>query len=206
VTRIRILLAEQRGFLREALQDRLEREDDLDLVAEAVSPEVALSCALELRPDVLLLGTMPGRAGVNQVAQTIGALPQTRVVVLARESDEAQARALLRLGISGYFCHTASLSELVNGCRLVYAGGVCLQPGMVDFLVACPSPSEPYRLTPREIEVVALVAEGLRSKEIATRLSVSVWTVHFHLRSIFSKTGATSRTQMVHLARERGWC
>jgi DNA-binding NarL/FixJ family response regulator len=203
---IRILLADDHAITREGTRRLLEAEPDLEVIAEAANGEEALRLAEELLPDIIVLDiSMPGLSGV-QVAEVVRRkLPETRIVILTGYDSEQYARALVRLGVSGYLSKTASCEELAAALRAAHFGQPYFQPKVVELLRGTSGPGAGDEPTPREMEVLPLVAEGLRNKEIARRLSTSERTVQFHLSNLFCKLQAGSRTELVHLARQRGW-
>lgn len=203
---IRILLADDHAITREGTRRLLESEPDLEVIGEAGNGEEALRLAEELRPDILVLDiSMPGLNGI-QVAETIRLkLPEIRIIILTGYESEQYARALVRLGVNGYLSKTASSEELATALRTVQSGQSYFQPAVVELLRDNAAPGTGDEPTPREMEVLLLVAEGLRNKEIARRLSTSERTVQFHLGNLFSKLQAGSRTELVHLARQKGW-
>lgn len=204
VRRIRILLADDHAILREGLRRLLAEAPDLEVVAEATDGEAALRLAGALRPDLVVLDLrLLGRDGL-EVARVIRArLPEVRIVVLTGHEDTLHARALLALGVGGYLLKTVSAPDLLAALRSVYAGQVVVQSSVAERLAGRrSSPDEP---TARELEVLRLVAEGCRNKEITSRLATSERTVQFHLGNLFAKLKASSRTELVHRARQQGW-
>ncbi len=203
--RVQVLLADDHTITREGTRLLLEAEHDLEIVGEAVDGEEAVAMAHRLKPDILLLDiSMPRLNGV-QVAEIIGQTqPELRIVVLTGYDNEQYARALVRLGVRGYLPKAASSRELVDALRIIARGGVHFQSTSGPFPFGrgnMPSDDNP---TPREMDVLRLVAEGLRNRDIAQRLSTSERTVQFHLANLFAKMSAASRTELVHLARQKG--
>lgn len=175
------------------------------VVAEASDGVETLEFAIELQPDVLLLDiSMPRLNGVQVAKQLREEASQVRIVVLTGYDTDQYREALLHLGVRGYLPKTVSSQELVAALREVYGGGVHIQssPSMSHQTACAASDST---LTPRELEVLRLVDEGLSNAAIANRLSMSQRTVQFHLTQLFAKLDATSRTHVVHIARQRGW-
>jgi DNA-binding NarL/FixJ family response regulator len=204
--RIRILLADDHAITREGTRRLLELEADFQVVAEAADGREAVDLTRRHRPDVLILDvSMPVLSGI-QVAHTVREeLPDTRIVVLTGYDNDQYALALLRLGVSGYLSKAASSRELVGALRRVYAGETCFQPGVAGLVRPEGMVGAEETLTPRELEVLRLVAEGQRNREIAKCLVVSERTIQFHLSQLFAKLDASSRTEVVHRARQRGW-
>lgn len=205
MSRIRILLADDHAIVRAGLRHLLAETPDLEVVGEAADGEAALRLAAALRPDILLLDVrLPGRDGLEVARLLRARLPDVRVVALTVCDDAQHARALLRLGVSGYLLKTVSWPELQGALRAVYGGHVVVQSSVAARL-SRPGSSPDREPTARELEVLRLVAEGYRNREIANRLATSERTVQFHLRNLFAKCDAASRTELVHRARQQGW-
>lgn len=202
---IRILLADDHTITREGTRRLLEAEADLEVVAEAGDGEEAVHLAEMLLPDVLVLDiNMPRLHGV-QVAQRVGTLSQVRVIVLTGYDEERYVGALVRLGVKGYLLKSASARELVRALRTVHAGGTHFQCAATAALRGMSGEPLQDGPTPKELEVLRLVAEGRKNREIAQLLCVSERTVHFHLRNLFEKLQVSSRSEMVYVAQQRRW-
>lgn len=205
MNRVRILLADDHTITREGTRLLLAGEPDLEIVGEAIDGEEAVALAQTLRPEILLLDiSMPRLNGV-QVAQFLRrTIPDMSIVVLTGYDNEQYARALVRLGVRGYLPKSASSRELVDALRTIAKGGVHFQSTSERSPFGRGDITADDNPTPREMEVLRLVAEGLRNRDIAMRLSTSERTVQFHLANLFAKIAATSRTELVHLARGKG--
>ena len=204
---IRILVADDHPMLREGLVAVLSTQPDFDIVGEAADGAEVVRLAEALRPDVILLDLeMPDVDGVAALEGLRDAGSAARAVVFtAYDTDERILRSL-RAGARGYLLKGASRQEIFDAVRTVHAGGSLLEPGVTTRLLnhvrEGGEPTEP--LTPRELEVLALISEGLHNSEIAGRLFVTERTVKFHVSSILAKLGADNRTEAVALAARRG--
>lgn len=211
-----VLLADDQTLLRATFRMLIDSTDDLTVVAEAADGAQAVEQARAHRPDVLLMDIrMPGTDGLaaTEAVCSDPALAGTRVLILTTfETDEYVARAL-RAGASGFLGKDAGPDTLLDAVRTVAAGEALLSPmatrHLIGAFLATPPATPPAdgaldELTPREKEVVCLVAEGLSNDEIATRLTLSPLTVRTHVQRALTKTGARDRAQLVVLAYTTG--
>ena len=204
---IRILVADDHPMLREGLVAVLSTQPDFDIIGEAADGSEVVRLAEALRPDVILLDLeMPDVDGVAALEGLRDAVSAARAIVFtAYDTDERILRSL-RAGARGYLLKGASRQEIFDAVRTVHAGGSLLEPGvttrLLDHVREGGEQTEP--LTPRELEVLALISEGLHNSEIAGRLFVTERTVKFHVSSILAKLGADNRTEAVALAARRG--
>ncbi len=206
--RVRILVADDHPMLREGLVAVLGTQPDFDVVGEAADGEETVRLARELSPDVILLDLeMPrvdGVAALERLRETGSGAPT--VVFTAYDTDERILGAL-RAGARGYILKGASRAEIFDAIRTVDSGGSLLGPGATTRLlehVRRDDDAGSETLTPRELEVLALVARGSRNAEIATDLFISERTVKFHVSSILAKLGAENRTEAARIATRRG--
>ena len=203
---IRVLLADDHPTLRLGLRVLLERAPDIEVVAEAESGEAALAKILALQPDVAVLDCqLPGLSGpeVAREVQRRG-LP-TRILALSAYRYEHYIRGMLEAGAVGYLLKEEAPGAIVEAVRRAAQGGMSFSPGVAEVARAIlEGTGEVPRLTEREREVLALMAEGLSNKEIGARLGFSERTAAFHVGNILQKLGATSRTEAVVRAKERG--
>ncbi len=203
---IRVLLADDHPTLRLGLRVLLERAPDIEVVAEAERGEEALAKILAFQPDVAVLDCqLPGLSG-PEVAQEIRrrGLP-TRVLALSAYRYEHYIRGMLEAGAVGYLLKEEAPGAIVEAIRRAAQGGMSFSPGAAEVARAILEGTEEVpRLTEREREVLALMAEGLSNKEIGARLGFSERTAAFHVGNILQKLGAASRTEAVVRAKERG--
>ncbi|RME40690.1 MAG: DNA-binding response regulator [Caldilineae bacterium] len=208
---IRIFLADDHGVLRAGLRSLLNTEEDLSVVGEAGDGETALRLIRQLAPDVVLLDvSMPPPGGIELTRRIKRELPQTRILILTVHEDESLLREAIQAGAAGYIVKRAVESELMNAIRAVWRGDLYIHPAMTRALLRdIVPPSAPLKgpvetLTPRETEVLRLIAQGYTNRQIAQRLTISVRTVESHRANLTSKLGLSSRVELVRYAREHG--
>lgn len=219
MSRIRILLADDHVLVREGTRELLEREPDLEVVAEADDGEQAIALAAKWQPDVVIMdAAMPGVNGIEATRRIRATCPHAAILILSAYDTEAYLFAALEAGARGYLLKSSSAQELVRAVRVVHAGGSALHPDVARKLVdrfahpagraGAPAPHPPgdtEEPSKRELEVLRLAARGLTNRDIARRLHIGQRTVQSHLAAIFAKTGAQSRTEAVVTALRKGW-
>jgi len=208
-----VLLADDQAMVRSGLRMILELRG-VDVVGEAADGAEAAVLAAELEPDVVLMDVrMPGTDGIEGVRRIVAAGLPCRVVVLTTFDLDQHVYDALRAGASGFLLKDASAEQLVGAVERAAAGEVPMAPQVTARLVdrflerepdSGPVPSGVEALSPREREVLSLVARGLTNPEIAERLVVSLATVKTHVRSILAKLDARDRVQAVLLAHRHG--
>ena len=207
--KIRILVADDHPMLREGLVAVLDTQQDFEVVGEAADGSEVVRLAERLNPNVLLLDLeMPGVDGVAALEKLRSAGSEARTIVFTAYDTDERILGALRAGARGYLLKGASRTEIFDAIRTVHSGGSLLQPVVTGRLLdhmsrEQPSP-EPDPLTPRELEVLGLLARGLQNKEISARLFISERTVKFHVSSLMHKLGAENRTETVTIAAQRG--
>jgi two-component system response regulator NreC len=204
VKKIRVMLADDHAILRAGLRMLLDAQPDMAVVAEAADGEEAIRRAGGSRPDVAVVDlTMPGLSGVETLEGLRREVPGTRLLVLTMHDDPGYARLALAAGASGHVIKDAESAELLAAIRAVHRGRTFVQVGAETQASEAPRPAAPA-LSPRERQVLELLAHGHTNREVADRLSLSVKTVETHRARLSDKLGLHSRADLVRLAIELG--
>ena len=219
---IRVLIADDQRVVRDGLGLLVGLIDGVEVIAAASHGEEALALALRERPDVVLMDLrMPRMDGAAATGRIREELPDTQVLVLTTYADDESLFPALQAGARGYLTKDAGAAEIEQAIRSLHAGRTHLAPAVQERLLAAALDSRPAAtrhagggaagagelpddLTPREAEVLKLIAEGLSNAEIAATLVVSGATVKTHVNRIFFKTGARDRAQAVRYAFDHG--
>jgi DNA-binding NarL/FixJ family response regulator len=208
---IRVVIAEDHAVVREGTRQIVASDPRIDVVGEAEDGQAALDVIDELHPDVLILDLhLPGITGI-QVARRLQSLgSSTKVLVLSAYDDDDYVFAAMDAGARGYLLKTAHGEEVIDAIHAVSGGDVVLQGSIAAKLIKGRESDHtqlPHDvgMTERELEILRLAAVGLRNKEIATRLVISLRTVEGHLSHVFNKLGVGSRTEAIVHAAARGW-
>ena len=209
---IRVLLADDQRVVREGLGTLLGLLDGIELVGTAADGEEAVALAVRHDPDVVLMDLrMPRVDGIEAIRRLAERGDRPRAIALTTYADDASVLGALRAGARGYLTKDAGADQIRAAVEAVARGEAALDPAVQHHVIAAltepPEPSSPELpdgLTPREAEVLALIAAGLTNAEIADRLVVSGATVKTHVNHIFAKTGARDRAAAVVYAYVRG--
>lgn len=200
---IRVLLVDDYAVVRSGLADFLFAYDDLELVGEASNGEAAVAMCEKVKPDVVLMDlVLKGMDGAEATRAIRRTHPDIQVIALTSYKDDDLVQSVLQAGAIGYLLKNVTADELAKAIRSAKAGRPTLAPEAAKVLMdaATKPPALGFDLTPRELEVLALMTKGLSNPEIGERLVVSRSTIKHHVRAILSKLGASSRTEAVALA------
>jgi DNA-binding NarL/FixJ family response regulator len=206
---IRVLIADDHGIVRSGLKMLIDRQRDMQVVAEAGDGVAALEHTQTERPHVAVLDvSMPRMTGLQAAREIRSHVPDTRVLLLSMHDDERYFLEGLEAGAAGYVLKRAADTDLIGAVRTVAGGRTFLSDDAQRTLMAewlengSPAPEDP--LTPRELEVVKLIAEAFNNRQIAETLKVSEKTVESHRANVLSKLGMRDRVELVRYAIRRG--
>jgi two-component system response regulator NreC len=209
---IRILIADDHGVLRAGLRALLKTEPELEVVGEAADGAEALRLAGALRPDIVLMDiSMPDCGGIEATRRLRALLPDVRVLILTVHDDKSMVQEAIQAGAAGYILKRAAESELVNAIQAVSHGDMYVHLPMTRSLqaeaTAMPASDRvaAETLTPREIEVLRLIARGHTNRQIANLLTLSVRTVESHRANLMDKLDLHSRVELVRYAAQHGF-
>ncbi|MGB9724071.1 MAG: response regulator [Chloroflexia bacterium] len=218
--KIRVLIADDHAILRSGLRLLLETQPDMEVVGEAGSAEEAVALEARLRPDVVLMDlTLPARPGaaggapdgLEAIRRIRASRPEARVLVLTMHDDEGYLRAVLEAGGVGYVLKQAADTELLSAIRIARQGGTYLHPSHARLLVESmlrrgeEAERRGYeRLSPREQEVLHLLALGYTNRQVADRLCLSIKTVETYKARLMEKLGLRNRADIVRYALQQG--
>jgi DNA-binding NarL/FixJ family response regulator len=201
-TRIRVLCVDDHPLVRKGIAAILANEADIELVAEGGSGRDAVALYRQYHPDVTLMDLrMPELDGIGAVKLIRQDFPDARIIALTSFDGDQDIYRSLEAGVRGYLLKETVHTEILNAIRKVYSGKKLMSQEVAQRLTEY---FPQVALTPREVEVLTLVAQGLANKEVAARLGTASGTVKIHVQNILSKLCATDRTHAVTIALQRG--
>ena len=214
--KIRVLVADDHALFRDGVKSLLAATPDILVVGEASTGDEAITRTEELTPDVVLMDiNMPGVKGIEATRRILQHDPQTGIIMVTMLEDNASVFAAMRAGARGYVLKGAHHDEMLHAIRAVARGQALFGPGiarrMTHFFQSFGSKRRAYpheeifpELTDRELEILGLIAQGLKNPEIAEHLVISPKTVRNHISNIFSKLQVADRTEAIIQARDAG--
>jgi two-component system response regulator NreC len=211
MSHLKIFIADDHAIVREGVKLLINAQSDMDVIGEAGDGEDAWRQVKVLVPDVVVMDvSMPGLSGAQSTERIKVSCPQVKILALSAYQDEAHIRQLLTAGASGYVLKQTVSGELITAIRTLARGGVYLDPSIAGKIVGgyinpSGTQNQDDNLSPREKEVLLLIAWGYTNKEIAERLHLSVKTVEGHKARIMEKLDLPSRVDLVRYALRRGW-
>jgi len=207
---IAVVLVEDHALTRTGLRTAIEASGEVRVVAEAGDGISAEAVILRERPDVAIVDIgLPGRDGIALTRAVKAQAPQTRVVILTMHELDDEVLAALSAGADAYCVKSSDASTVIDAVRIVAGGGAYFDPHIAHVVLRrlgapAPSPNADSPLTPRELDVLRLIADGIGNVEIAERLHIGLGTVKGHVRDILEKLSAADRTQAAVNALRRG--
>lgn len=206
--KIRVVVADDHAIMRDGIRALIQPEEDLVVIGEAEDGRAAVELAEKLQPDVVLMDiAMPLLNGLEATRQIKRDHPEIQVLVLTMYDHDEYVRQVLATGASGYVLKRAAAGELVSAIRAVARGDAVLSPAVTRIVIneylrgeKIQAESEPEKLTPREREVLQLIAEGHTSREIARVLNLSIKTVQAHRTSLMQKLDLHDRGELIKYA------
>lgn len=211
---IKVMLIEDHPEYRDVLKLMLDKEDGMEMVSKFGNAELALRSLQQQNksnvPDVILLDlNLPGMSGLEAMPWFTKYLPDVKIIILSQSDMEADVLRAVQQGAAGYLLKSSTMTEIKQGIRTVMDGGATLEPGLAKFILKTLQPHLPKEptekaLSQRELEVLALVGDGLSHKEIADRLKIATFTVGDHLKHIYLKLNVPNAPAAVKKAYKDG--
>ncbi len=209
---IKIIIVDEHKILREGLSTLISKQPNMEIIGEATDGREALEITKKLSPDLILMDvTMPNLNGIEATRKIKSKNPDIEIIALSLHSDRRYVLGMIDAGASGYLLKECAFEELVRAINTVMAKKKYLSPGISDILIeeyvkktTQDKPTIYSKLTPREIEILQLIAEGKNTKEISNRLFISIKTVETHRRHIKKKLKSNSVAELTKIAIKEG--
>jgi len=206
--KIGVLIVDDHKVVRQGIISFLEVQDQMEVKGEAGDGEEAIKAVQELKPDVVLMDlVMPGMDGIEAIRRIKRSMPNTRIIVLTSFAENDKVFPAIEAGVDGYLLKDTSPTDLIKAIESAYAGSPTLHPDIAQKLMLRVSSRSSLdtteTLTPRETEILELIAKGLTNEGIAKRLVISVTTVKTHVHNILRKLGMTNRIQAALYATDK---
>jgi DNA-binding NarL/FixJ family response regulator len=209
--KLKVLLVDDHAIVREGLRSLIVAESDMEVIGQAENGRTALRLVGELGPDVVIMDiAMPDLNGMEATRQVVRAHPEVKVIALSMHADKRFVSGMLEAGAAGYLLKDSAFEELARAVRAVHSGQTYISPAVAGLVVegylgtGSESGRPAARLSPREREVLQLVAEGVNTKQIAARLGVSVKTIETHRRQVMEKLEVRSVAELTKYAIREG--
>jgi two-component system response regulator NreC len=207
---IQVMIADDHGLVRGGLRALLSAEPEIEVVAETSSGDETLKQATALKPDILLLDiSMPGPSGIDVTRSLKETSPQTQILIATVHEDESLLQEAIDAGAAGYIVKKAVESELIDAIRAVHRGDMYIHPAMTRALLNKDNGPRENRsntpveaLTPREVDVLRLIAQGYTNRQMAEKMSISIRTVEGYRANLMGKLGLQGRVELVSYARK----
>lgn len=211
---IRVMLVEDNPEYRQVIDLALEDETDIELISQFGTSEIALRSLQDMStrkiPDLVLLDLrLPGMDGLDSLPYFRTALPDAKIMILTQSDDEADVLRAISRGASGYLLKSSTLAQITEGIRSTMAGGASLDSGIARFILETLKTNLPkgkinHLLTPRELEILTLLGDGLVKKEIGEKLNISYTTVDTHVAHIYEKLEVRNAPSAINKAHRLG--
>jgi DNA-binding NarL/FixJ family response regulator len=208
--KIRLLVVDDHAIMRDGIRALLSLHDDIEIVGEASTGQEAIEKTTELNPDVIIMDiAMPGMDGLESTRRILKQNPRARILILTQHDDKEYVLSAIKAGSAGYLPKRALGSELVSAIRAVNRGDSFLYPSaasalITDYRTQAQDGDAYSQLTPREREILKMIAEGLTSREIAEKLFISLKTVMGHRTKLMEKLNLHNRTELIKYAMRKG--
>lgn len=209
---IRITLTDDHPLVLAGMKALLQNVQDIEIVGEATDGHAALEIIRQTTPDIAILDiSLPGISGLEVARAVSTQLPQVRLLALTVHEDHAYVEPMLQAGARGYLLKRSAADELERAVRAIASGGLYLDPAIAEKALPSPSGAHPSadptasELTPRESEVLRLIAQGFSNKEIASQLNISIKTVETYKARAVEKLGLFTRADIVRYGVALGW-